>query len=221
MVVAIEMDAFFEKYPDSKEIEVSGNFKLFYVEKEDFELYVLQSGMGEIAAAAGVQYLISECGVSVIVNFGVAGGLTENMKKLKVCLVDCVVHYRYDCSEFLNLAVGQVDGHDSIYLKTDENLVRMAKDVSDSLSVVTCCSGDKFVGTAEEKSYVHKTFRGDICDMESAGIVLTCEINNVPCLLLKAVADGLSDGAEGFFAELKTAARNCIDIAEMVIEEIV
>ena len=218
MIVAIEMDAFFEMYPDSRKMETPFGCNLYYVERKDFELYVLQAGMGEIAAAAGVQYLVTGCKVSMILNFGVVGGLTSEMKQLKVCLVERVVHYKYDCSELMDLVVGQVDGHDSIFLETDKELVGKAVNIVPDLKKVTCCSGDKFVGTEEEKQYLHETFEGDICDMESAGIVLTCEANHVPCLLLKAVSDGLADGAEGFYAELKNASLKCLQVMAQLIE---
>lgn len=220
IVVAIEMDAIFERYGNCKEIGNSAGFNLFLVERDNYSIYIAQSGMGECAAAAACQFLISKCNVSMIINFGVVGGLTNEMKQLKVCLVDKVVHYKYDCSEFLPMAVGQVEGYDSIYVKTNENLVKHALKLDSSLVLATCCSGDKFVGTAEEKTYLNKTFNGDICDMESAGIVLTCDKNKIPCILFKAVSDGLSDGAEGFFAELKNASRKSLETVDRILDKI-
>lgn len=220
MVVAIEMDAIFTHYQSWKEMEAPPGFKLFLVERETYDIYILQTGMGEIAASSGVQFLAAKHSVSSIVNFGVVGGLTTDMKKQKVCLVDRVVHYKYDCSEFMDLAIGQVDGHDSIYLKTTESLVKSAMSIMEGLSLATCCSGDKFISTAEEKQYLHDTFDGDICDMESAGIVLTCEANGIPCLLLKAVADGLADGAAGFYAELQSASLKCLVATDTIMERL-
>lgn len=220
MVVAIEMDAIFAHYHSWKELEAPPGFKLFLVERDAYDIYILQTGMGEIAASSGVQFLTAKHSVSSIVNFGVVGGLTTDMKKQKVCLVDRVVHYKYDCSEFMDLAVGQVDGHDSIYLKTSESLVKSALSIMDGLSLATCCSGDKFISTAEEKQYLHDTFGGDICDMESAGIVLTCEANGVPCLMLKAVADGLADGAAGFYEELQSASLKCLVATDTIMERL-
>ena len=217
LIVAIEMEAVFTHYGECKELDAPPGFKVFLVERDLYEIYILQAGMGTIAAASGVQYLIAKYDVSTIFNFGVVGGLTPFMKKQKLCLVDRVVHYRYDCSEFMDLQVGQVDGHDSIYLKTDENLVKSALSIMD-VSVGTICSGDKFVSKEEEKQYLHDTFGGDICDMESAGIVLTCEANGVPCLLMKAVSDGLADGAAGFYAELKSVSLKCLVAADAIIE---
>ena len=220
IIVAIELDAIFKLYPKWKKLDAPQGFSLIYVDKGDYEIYILRTGMGTIAASAGVQYLCAKYNVASIVNFGVVGGLTPDMKQLKVCLVDQVVHYKYDCSEFMDLAVGQVDEHSSIYLKPSEALVKSALSVMPDLPVVTCCSGDKFVGTAEEKMHLHDTFGGHICDMESAGIVLACELNKVPCLMLKAVSDGLADGAEGFYAELQNASLRCLEVADQIMGKI-
>ena len=217
IIVAIELDAVFKLYPEAKELEAPKGFKLLYVERENTKIYILRTGMGTVRASAGVQYLVSSLGVSYIINFGVVGGLTEEMKKLKVCLVKDVVSYQFDCSEFMDLKVGQVDEHDSIYLPTNEKLLKMAMKELPELSLVTLCSGDKFVSKAEEKKYLNETFKGQICDMESAGIVLASELNEVPCLLLKAVSDGLSDGAEGFYNELLNASLVCLEAANRII----
>lgn len=218
LIVAIEMDSIFAYYKNLEQLPCPKGFELFHTKKEKHEIFVLHAGMGEIAASSGVQYLATGCGVDMIVNFGVVGGVTTEMKKQKVCVVDRVVHYKYDCSEFMDLAVGQVDGHSSIFLPTTAELVNKALSVYPDLKRGTCCSGDKFVGTEEEKMRLHVDFRGDVCDMESAGIVLTCEANGLPCLLLKAVSDGLADGAKGFYEELKDASFKCLTVADKIID---
>ena len=218
LVVAIEMDPIFAYYKDIEEIkDVPNGFKLYKSQKENSEIYILQTGMGEIAASAGVQYLISVCKVDVIVNYGVVGGLTTDMSKHKVCVLNRVVHYKYDCSGFMDLKVGQVDGYDSVFIPTDKNLYEHAVKINPDLMLATCCSGDKFVDSAEEKNELHEQFEGDVCDMESAGVVLTCKINNVPCLLLKAVSDGLVGGANEFYDELQEASAKCLSIADEII----
>ena len=217
LIVAIETNAVFDRYKTLTRIEGPKGFDVFRTENGGNEVYIVHTGMGEIAASAGVQYLVTAFGVEVIVNFGVVGGLTEQMKKQKTCIVDRVVHYKYDCSEFLELEVGQVDGHSSIFLPTSEKLVEKAISVCPDLVKATCCSGDKFVSSSNEKNHLHLDFEGDVCDMESAGIVLACEINNIPCILLKAVSDGLSGGAREFYAELNDAGALCLNVADKVI----
>lgn len=220
MIVAIETDALKAHYGKLQKLSCPQGFELFHVKKNENDLYILHTGMGVIKAAAGVQYLISKRNVSVIVNFGVVGGLSSEMKCRKVVVVKNVVHYKYDCSEFMDLVPGQVDGHDSIYLSADEKLLAKALKINPELLPVTICSGDKFVGTEKEKKYLHDTFKGDICDMESSGIVLTCEINNVPCLMLKAVSDALADGAKTFYEELQDASAECLKVTDKIIDEL-
>ena len=219
ILVAIEIDAVYKVFSDVTELSGPSGYKILKTETENAEIYILRCGMGEIASSSGTQYLITKFGVSLIINFGVVGGLTSDMKKQKLCLVSKVVHYKYDCSEFLDLSVGQVEGHDSIFLETDRQLFDSAQAI-EKLPSAVCCSGDKFISTAEEKAYLHDTFGGDICDMESAGIVLTCEANGIPCILFKAVSDGLSDGAAGFFAELESASVSCLETANKIIEKL-
>lgn len=219
MIVAIETEAIAGFYGKCEELDAPAGFQLLRTERTGYEMYILKVGMGEINAAAGVQFLITACGVGRIVNFGVVGGLTAEMRMHKICVVDRVVHYKYDLSECMDLKTGQVYGHDSIYIQTDSHLIKAALEADSSLVVATCCSGDKFVASPEEKTYLHETFGGDICDMESAGIVLACEMNNVPCILFKAVADGLQDGADGFYNELLNASLKCLKVANSVMEE--
>ena len=217
LIIAIETDSVFAYYDRIEKLPAPQGFEVCRLQTGGHEIYAIHTGMGEIAAASGVQYLITKYGVEVIVNFGVVGGLTGEMKKQRICVVDRVVHYKYDCSEFLPLKVGQVDGHDSVFLPTDETLVEKALAACPDLKRATCCSGDKFVGTEGEKRHLSVTFEGDVCDMESAGIVLTSEANGVPCLLLKAVSDGLTGGAKEFFEELKDAAFACLRVTDTVL----
>ncbi len=220
LIVAIETDSIFDHYKDREKLASPRGFEVYLVRKNGHEIYVIHTGMGLVAASAGTQHVITKYGVELIVNFGVVGGLAEDMKKQKVCVIDRVVHYKYDCSEFLPLKLGQVDGHDSIYLPTEPSFVAKALEVFPDLKRATCLSGDKFVGTEEEKKQIARDFDGDVCDMESAGIVLTCEANGVPCLLLKAVSDGLAGGAKEFFEELKDASDLCLAAADGIIERI-
>lgn len=217
LIVAIEMDAIFAHYKQIERLPCPKGYRLYKTRKENADIFILHAGMGLSAASAGVQYLISACNVDIIVNFGVVGGLTEEMRQHKVCVVKRAVHYKYDVSEAMPLAIGQVEGHDSIFLTPTLALVEKALQLLPNLKAATCCTADKFVDKASEKLEIHQRFEGDICDMESAGIILTCEANDVPCLLLKAVSDGLADGAKGFYEELLDASILSLSAADAIM----
>ena len=85
---------------------------------------------------------------------------------------------------------------------------------------VICASADKFVGTEAKKRALHERWQADICEMEAAGIVLTCARRGVPCLLIKTVSDAITGGAEDFNRELDRSAGICLEIADRIIREL-
>ena len=220
MIVAVETHAIFEKYKDIETLPAPKGFELFLHKEENFDLYIMHCGMGTINAAAGTQLLIDRCNVDLVVDFGVVGGLTEAMKVQKIVVIDRVVHYRYDASEFMNLKIGQLPEHDDIYVYTDQKLVQEVINYDHNIVAATIASGDKFVSKAEDKKYIHDTFNADVCDMEAIGIALTCEANNVPCLLIKAVSDSITGGAEEFWKEINEVSLYCLNITISIIKKI-
>ncbi len=220
MIVAVEMSAVFERYGQAENVRESGGFKLYTYELEDYTLYLAHCGVGEIAAAAAAQELISKYGVELIVNFGVVGGLTEDMASTRTCIVEKIVHYDMDLTECDPVPPGQYPGFDSPFLPATAELVEKAVAIEPGLKRVICASADKFVGDPEKKRRLHEQFGAEICEMESAGIVLTCLRNNIPCLFIKTVADSINGGAEEFYELVKSTSAICLEITERIIKEI-
>lgn len=219
LVVAVELDAVLEQYGEAEEKEDFNNFSVLKYEKDDYDLYVAESGPGQIGAAASTQYLITKHDVDLIVNFGVVGALTDEMKSHDLCVVDSIIHYDFDIGDFDGSPVGKHQEYSSPYIETNKELSDMAKKVDPSLKGVVCASGDKFVGKAEDKTYLHKTFNADICEMEAAGVAYTCDRNNVPFLMIKAISDSLTGGNKEYSTELDKASKKCIEVVKTVITE--
>ena len=87
------------------------------------------------------------------------------------------------------------------------------------LKAVVCASADKFVDEPDKKRFLNRTFGAHICDMETAGIVITAARAGVPCLVIKTVSDGVEGGAAEFEKELGRASAICIDIADKIVNE--
>ncbi len=221
IVVAVEVDAVLSKYGEPKETVKKHGYAVHTYENADFVMYVLDSGAGEIAAAAGTQYLISEFGVDMIVNFGVVGALTEEMKTAELCVVEKVIHYDFDVSSWIDLPRGQYPDQPSAYVPADEELLKKALEINPALKKVVCASADKFVGAAEDKQELHSKYGADICEMEAAGIVLTCTRSNVPCLLIKAVSDSLTGGSAEFTTELGRVSAICFEVVDKIIRSLI
>lgn len=221
VVVAVELDAVLAKYGEPKETIKKRGSTVHTYENEDFVMYVLDSGAGEIAAAAGTQLLISEFDVDMILNFGVVGALTEEMATAELCVVEKVIHYDLDTTNWLNLPRGQYPDRPSAYVPADAALLGKALEINPSLKKVVCASADKFVDGAEAKTALHEKYGADICEMEAAGIVLTSVRNGVPCLLIKAVSDSLTGGGAEFMTELKRVSAICFDVVDKIIRSLI
>ena len=172
--------------------------------------------VGEIAASAACQLLITKYGVDCIVNFGVVGALTPKASVQSFVYVKDVVHYDMDISSVDKLPVGAYGCFEDVAVKCDETLLGKALQFN-ALPTVRCASADKFVNDAQQKTALHRDFGAEICDMESAGILFACRFNNVPCLLVKCISDSLTGGygeycdnvmiaCQGFFAFAKQLA---------------
>ncbi len=83
-----------------------------------------------------------------------------------------------------------------------------------------CASADKFVGNPVRKAELHELYGAEICEMESAGILLTANRCQVPALLIKAVSDSATGGAEEFNNMANKAAWTAVSTLLKIIDKI-
>jgi adenosylhomocysteine nucleosidase len=220
LLVAVEMDAVLARYGAPQEKQLVDGFEVLRYENGSYTVYAVNAGAGEISAAAATQLLISVFRVDLVVNFGVVGGLTPEMAMARTVVVESVVHYDFDISDWTGAESGRYMQYPSPYIPATPELVEKACAIEPSLRRVICASADKFVGTEEKKRALHERWQADICEMEAAGIVLTCARRGVPCLLIKTVSDAITGGAEDFNRELDRSAGICLEIADRIIREL-
>ena len=223
LIVAVELDSVLNKYGKPvKEEKIDGYNVLKYVVEKKAELFVVHCGAGEISAAAATQFCISKLMCSMILNFGIVGGLTEEMSETKVCIVEKIVHYDFDVSaDDKRFVPGQHDGYPDAYIPTTKLLLEKALKIEPNLKKVIIASGDKFIDTAAKKRDLHCKFNADICDMEAAGIALTCDRSKIPYLMIKCVSDGCKDDSYNSFLEYFTeSATICFDVMDKIIKKI-
>lgn len=193
IVVAVEREAFLKAFgTDGKHIQING-FDTYLYRINDVDVVMILSGAGEILAAGATQVLICAYSPDVVINAGICGGLNGEMKLGDLCLVDNVVHYGYDITA-MGYAKGVYLGCDSAYIKTDTKLLK--EEFRCGIKSVNCASADRLVTGKEERIKLGNEFNCSICEMESAGVIITCKNNEIPCILLKAVSDSLEDGVE-------------------------
>ena len=184
----------------------------------DKSIICMQSGIGEIHAAAATQALIGTYGAEAIINFGVCGALGETALTETV-IVKGVAHYDFDLSPIDDVSVGQYPSENSAVIETDKFLRKTAKKILPDCKEVICASADKFVADEKEKERLKMTFGAEICEMESAGVLITCKHSGVPCLIVKAVSDG-KGGAEEYKKTVDTASRSCVRLVTELLKKL-
>ena len=220
LVVAIEIDAVEALFGTCEEIAEQNGQSVQIYRRGNHTLYVLRSGAGEIASAAATQHLITGFSVDLILNFGVVGALTEEMSKHRLSVVEKVVHYDYDSSEWDGCERGRYLELPDPYIPVDPALLKKATELRPDLRPVILASADRFVGDRDAKESIHRQFHADICDMEAAGIALTCLRNRIPCLMIKMVSDGIDGGVEEFLATLDEASKTCLSVMIEVCDQL-
>ena len=216
MLVAVEIDAVVKRYGEPVKKEQIGHLEFSTYETEGYTLIVCHSGAGEILASAGVSLLISLYQVEMVVNFGVVGGLTDEMAVARSCIVTKVVHYDMDISGIDPVKPGQYGFLPDEFIPLTPELIEKALSIKPDLKTVVCASGDEFVADPQKKRALHDTYGADICEMEAAACALLCYSNNVPCLMIKTVSDGI-DSADMFYEELERTSLLAVDLADTII----
>ena len=151
MVVAVEIDAALCEFGKPiQEIQIA-NFTICEYEMNHDVLYVGHSGAGQIAAAMMTQLLITKFNIDLLINFGVVGGLSEEMTLARTCIVESVVHYDFDTSAVDDCEVGRYLNYPSIYIPTTKSIVEKAVSIEPTLKKVICASGDKFIADKEKR----------------------------------------------------------------------
>ncbi|WP_148550423.1 5'-methylthioadenosine/S-adenosylhomocysteine nucleosidase [Paraclostridium bifermentans] len=220
MIVAVEIEAVLNEFGTPiQELNFEGYY-VYQYKLGKHNLFVIHSGAGEIAAAMTTQFLISKFNVDLIVNFGVVGGLTYEMKLARTCIVESVVHYDFDTSEADGCEIGRYLEYPNIHISATKEIVNKAIEIEPTLKKVICASGDKFIAKKDRKEELHNMYKADICEMEAAGIILTCNKNKIPCLLIKTVSDSITGGVNEFKNSINESARICIEITSKILSNI-
>ena len=176
---------------------------------------LIVSGVGEIAAAASTQHLIDCYEVDGIINYGVAGGLHQNHSAGQLGIVESLIHTDFDITLSGEHVIGEYPHHVGPFISPIKSFI--PDEITKDLPKFVCASADKFVGGGEPKQRLRREFGADICEMEAAGVLFTCNRNVVPVTLVKAVSDGVDEDSDAFDCNLYRAALSCVKVIETFV----
>ena len=182
---------------------VFGHIKVTEFKLGDAEIFMADSGIGEISASLATQLLIVKYGVAIIINFGVVGSLSDSYKCKDIVLVKEVVHYDFSLQSSDPNSFGKypMQRQDFVF-KLNNKLMQFTKSIIGEFPEVRIATGDKFIDVTATRDWLINHFACEICDMESMGIYLACENFDVPCIMLKVVSDNADESAQDSFESI-------------------
>lgn len=185
------------------------DIEFFFGKIGETETVIAKCGIGKVFASICAQTMIMRFKPSVIVNIGVAGGLSKSLRIGDIVIADSVAQHDMDTT-----ALGEERGFLSeiglVKIPTDSRVLNALEDscryVGINYEIGTIASGDEFVSSGDKKNFIKDNFSAKACEMEGAAIGQVCFVNKVPFGVLRAISDGANDGANMDFAEFATAA---------------
>lgn len=176
----------------------------FYISTGTFNgnnIILTKSGVGKVASATTTQYIIDKYKPKYIINIGIAGSLSNNLKIGDIVIAEKMVQHDFDVSAFGN-PKGYIDNgiepDKPTIFYSDKNLVDKFKKIltlnkNINIKTGTVATGDIFVNQNKQKTQIKKEFNADAIDMESAAIAQTAQRNNVPLIVIRTISDSNND----------------------------
>lgn len=184
---------------------------------------VVQCGIGKVNAALCAQALVVRCGVTHIVNTGVAGSLDARINIGDMVIsTDAVEHDFNVCP--LGYDPGVIPGLGTSVFVADERLrsatLEAVKAVAPEVTAFEgrVASGDQFLASSEERDRIVSTF-GALCgEMEGAAIAHACYLLKVPFVVVRAISDKADGSAHMDYRtfEIEAAQRSARIVEYMV-----
>ena len=187
---------------------------------------VVQCGVGKVNAALCAQILISEFGVTHLVNTGIAGSLCADLDIGDLVVSQDAIYHDFDIS-YWGRAIGEVPGMGVVAFPADEAMIACAFDAAESVNpghtrIGRVASGDQFVCNKEKKDKIIADTSARCTEMEGAAIAHAAYRNAVPFVILRAISDKADDSAEMDYPTFETiAARRCAEVTMAMARKLV
>ncbi len=177
---------------------------------------VARCGIGKVNAALCAQTMILSFHPCLIINTGIAGGTSDKTRIGTLVTADRLVQHDMDTT-ILGDEVGTIflAQEQRIYFPCCEELNRRLTEAAqeDGITNLVCgtiATGDRFIGSFEDRRTLFERFGAVACEMEGGSIAQVCFINGVPFTVLRSISDD-SSGDSG--VEYATFSRSAAQMA--------
>lgn len=176
--------------------------KLTYYKGEihNQKVVATECGIGKVNAAMSTQIMIDTYHPDIIINSGIAGSLSKDIKIGDIVISkDCVQH-DYNVTEMGGDPLGQIVYNDEqrIDIPTNSKVVEGLQKACRTLKNTSIfhgriASGDLFIASHKGREKVASNFNALCCEMEGAAVGQVCYRNDVPYAILRCISDDFNE----------------------------
>lgn len=180
------------------------------------QVNISKCGIGKVNSALNAYKLIQLIKPDLVINSGVAGGAGCPIGSILVA--DKVAYHDVWCGP--GTEYGQADGM-PLFMFPSERVLKLTDKYDLHKGLI--CSGDKFITSKEEISFIRSKFpEVKAVDMESAAIAQTCLLYGIPFAIIRVVSDTPGEGEnisqyEDFW---KTAPQKTFNVIESILNDL-
>ena len=194
----------------------------------DNKLVITKCGIGKVNAAAITLLLVEHYNPDLIINSGIAGGYSRNLKTLDVVIAERVVYSDVDMTTdaFTDLRYGQLQDLPLTFKSSEQvlNKIRNLK-LDNNIYFGTIMTGDQFVTDYRKTDNIVTTHFNDLnilaCDMESCAIAQICYLTKTEFIIVRSISDIIgSSNAFDYQSFAPLAAKNATDLVNYIIKEV-
>lgn len=159
---------------------------------------------GKVNAAVGTQLLISKFNVDIVINIGVAGGVSKELNICDLVVATSAVEFDLDTT-VLGYEQGYVFGLQRVDMECDNDISLKLNSIASKYGNTRfgkIASSDKFISDTSITEMLDKKFSAIAVDMETASICHVCNLNNVPFGAIRAISDNCSNMEYKEFLEI-------------------
>jgi len=165
-------------------------------------IILAQSGIGKVNAALNTQYIIDTYKPNIIINTGVAGGISDELDIGDIVIGTYLVQHDFDVT-VLGYARGYMctgveKGKPTKYYCDKELVEKFQSCLEQNMSKQkihqgVIASGDKFISGKEIKKEINEYFGAIAVEMEGCAIAQVATKNKIPFVVTRTISD-LADG---------------------------
>lgn len=203
-----------------KEIEEQKIFELTFIigKINEFEVVLVEAGVGKVNAARVTQILIDNFEIEAIINVGSAGAANDELEIGDIVIGDKLVQHDFDITAFGHPKghisnVGQFVECDNVLIEKMEQTISRMQDNEFKIKIGIIASGDIFCTELKMKEKIRRKFEADAIEMEGAAIAQVCKLDKMPFIVIRSISDKPNGNNSMTFEQfLEKASKRCAKI---------